>query len=241
MTWELVYRVTWAQALLLDCMTLDNPITLAYNSAHVPPLFNYKQSLAFPATALKTTAAPPAAAAAAAAAQQGQPGVKAEPGTEGGAGAGGAPVVKEEQGALPGTGGPAAPMAVDAAAAPPPLPGNAPADPAAGVAEPVVPAPPAPAAPAAAGAAAPMDVDGAAGAGGGGGAAPEGAGAAAPELDVPLPPALRALLEGQVEFLRENDKLRGAHLVSQRMCSLLFGLLYSFCHGMGCWALIAGM
>ena len=29
------FSAAHAQALLLDCMTLDNPITLAYNSAHV--------------------------------------------------------------------------------------------------------------------------------------------------------------------------------------------------------------
>ena len=36
------------QALLFDCLHMRDPITLAYNSAHVPPLFNYKESLKFP-------------------------------------------------------------------------------------------------------------------------------------------------------------------------------------------------
>lgn len=38
------------QALLFDCLQMRDPITLAFNSAHVPPLFNYKESLVFPGT-----------------------------------------------------------------------------------------------------------------------------------------------------------------------------------------------
>jgi hypothetical protein len=49
--WDFLSHTFWlkhAVALLFDCLHMRDPITLAYNSAHVPPLFNYKESLKFP-------------------------------------------------------------------------------------------------------------------------------------------------------------------------------------------------
>lgn len=46
--WDFLSHTFWlkhAVALLFDCLHMNDPITLAYNSAHVPPLFNYKDSL----------------------------------------------------------------------------------------------------------------------------------------------------------------------------------------------------
>jgi transformation/transcription domain-associated protein len=51
--WDFLAHTFWlkhAVALLFDCLHMRDPITLAYNSAHVPPLFNYKESLLFPAS-----------------------------------------------------------------------------------------------------------------------------------------------------------------------------------------------
>lgn len=82
------------QALLFDCLHMRDPVTLAYNSAHVPPLFDYKESMAFPGALQQALAAQAAAKAATPAATQ-QPGTSA------------APPTKQEQGTEP-TGAPAA-------------------------------------------------------------------------------------------------------------------------------------
>lgn len=49
--WDFLAQTFWlkhAVALLFDCLHMRDPITLAFNSAHVPPLFQYKDSLLFP-------------------------------------------------------------------------------------------------------------------------------------------------------------------------------------------------
>ena len=50
--WEFLSNTFWLKhgvALLFDCLHMDDLLTLAYNSAHVPQLFDYKDSLIFPA------------------------------------------------------------------------------------------------------------------------------------------------------------------------------------------------
>ena len=49
--WEFLSNTFWlkhAVALLFDCLHMDDLVTLAYNSAHVPQLFDYKESLILP-------------------------------------------------------------------------------------------------------------------------------------------------------------------------------------------------
>jgi transformation/transcription domain-associated protein len=49
--WEFLSNTFWlkhAVALLFDCLHMEDPVTLAYNSAHVPQLFDYKESLILP-------------------------------------------------------------------------------------------------------------------------------------------------------------------------------------------------
>ena len=49
--WEFLSNTFWlkhAVALLFDCLHMQDPVTLAYNSAHVPQLFDYKESLVLP-------------------------------------------------------------------------------------------------------------------------------------------------------------------------------------------------
>ena len=49
--WEFLSNTFWlkhAVALLFDCLHMEDPVTLAYNSAHVPQLFDYNESLILP-------------------------------------------------------------------------------------------------------------------------------------------------------------------------------------------------
>ena len=49
--WEFLSNTFWlkhAVALLFDCLHMKDPVTLAYNSAHIPQLFDYKESLILP-------------------------------------------------------------------------------------------------------------------------------------------------------------------------------------------------
>lgn len=49
--WEFLSNTFWlkhAVALLFDCLHMKDPVTLAYNSAHIPQLFDYKDSLILP-------------------------------------------------------------------------------------------------------------------------------------------------------------------------------------------------
>ena len=61
--WDFLAHTYWLKhgvALLFDILHKADPVTLAYNSAHVPPLFNYKKSLAYLLAPIPTSTAPTA-------------------------------------------------------------------------------------------------------------------------------------------------------------------------------------
>eukprot|EP00887_Chlorella_sp_A99_P004017 scaffold11.g4017.t1 len=203
--WDFISHTFWLKhgvALLFDSLNLRDPITLAYNSAHVPPLFNFVESLAFPPllhqqqqqgqqgqAAQQQGQGQQGQAAQGAQAQgeakPGQPGeVKQEPGAEAPAAAAAAAAVKLEGGQAPEGEAPA--QQAQQAAAPQPASGDtAEAAAGAGAKGPSPPPPP-----------------------------PPTSTSLLPTLDLALPPALSSILKEQVEFMRTQTSLRSEALVS---------------------------